>query len=148
MTVKPWTEARLRALKLHERAELYRKAVKLGDTPQGKALKQMIEDVGLPYSEDAALTDADPITLKMIDVIYSREGKEAARHWHALGQPPMAGIDPLLQAALGSDYGPHNRGTIKAGEITGALMRSLGFKKGPERPLPDNCVAKTAATWV
>jgi hypothetical protein len=62
--------------------------------------------------------------------------------------PAMAGIDPLLQIALGSDFGPHNRGTIKAGEITGALMRSLGFQKGPEKELPPHCVAKTAATWL
>ncbi len=145
---KAWTLDELKAMSVHQRADLYKNACRLGHTPDGAALKKAIEEVGLPFSEDAALTGDDPITLRMIEVIYSKAGRAEALKWHADGWPALAGIDPLLQEALGSDYGPRNRGTIKAGEITGALMRSLGYKKGPERDLPDNCVAKTAATWL
>lgn len=145
---KAWTLEELQAMSVHQRADLYKNACRLGHTAEGAALGTQIEEVGLPYSEDAALKGDDPITLKMIAVIYSERGRAAALKWHRDGWPAMAGIDPLLQEALGSDYGPHNRGTIKAGEITGALMRSLGFKKGREGGLPEHCIAKTAATWV
>ena len=143
-----WTHERLAAISVHERARLYANACRLGHTANGAALKLRIEEAGLPYSEDAALKGDDPITLKMIEITYSPEGRAAALKAHAEGLPAMAGIDPLLQVALGSDYGPHNRGTIKAGEITGALMRSLGYRKGPEKEIPGHCVAKTAATWI
>lgn len=145
---KAWTLDELKAMSVHQRADLYKNACRLAHTPDGAALKTQIEEAGVPYSEDSALKGDDPITLKMIALIYSKEGRAAALKWHTDGWPAMAGIDPLLQESLGSDYGPHNRGTIKAGEITGALMRSLGYKKGPERDLPEHCVAKTAATWV
>jgi len=145
---KAWTLNELKAMPVHQRAELYKNACRLGHTPGGAGLKKLIEEAGLPFSEEAALTGDDPITLKMIEVIYSDVGRAAALKWHADGWPAMAGIDPLLQEAFGVDYGPHNRGTIKAGEITGALMRSLGYQKGAERELPEHCVAKTAATWL
>ena len=145
---KTCTHEVLAALSVHDRAELYANACRLGHTAESAALKQRIEDAGLPYSEDAALKGDDPITRKMTDIIYSPEGRAAALKGQSEGLPAMAGIDPLLQIALGSDYGPHNRGTIKAGEIMGALMRSLGFRKGPEKELPPHCVAKTAATWL
>ena len=143
-----WTHEKLAALSVHDRAKLYSNACRLGHTAESAALKQRIEDAGLPYSENAALRGDDPITRKMTDIIYSPEGRAAALKSQSEGLPAMAGIDPLLQIALGSDYGPHNRGTIKAGEIMGALMRSLGFRKGPEKELPSHCVAKTAATWL
>lgn len=145
---KKWTLEELKALSVHDRANLYKAACRLGQTEDGAALKKRLEESGLPYSDDAALKGDDPITKKMVEVIYSPEGRAAAMKAHQEGWPPMAGIDPLLQEALASDYGAHNSGTNRAGEITGALMRSLGFKKGPERPLPDHCVAKTAATWL
>lgn len=145
---KTWTLEELRAMSVHMRADLYGNACRLAHTPDGAALKALIEDIGLPYSEDAALKGDDPITLRIIEIVYSKAGREAALKWHNDGWPAMAGIDPLLQADLKQDYGIHNRGTIKAGEITGALMRSLGFSKGPEEQLPKHCIAQTAATWV
>jgi hypothetical protein len=119
----------------------------LGHTPQGAELKKLLETAGLPFSEEGCLTMDDPITIKMHDVIYSKEGREAAVAATKIGLPAMAGIDPLLQVALASDYGPHNMGTQTAGGIVGELMRSLGYRKAGEKPLPSNCVAKTAATW-
>jgi len=145
---KKWTTEELAAMSVHQRAELYKNAARLGHTPEGAELKSQIEAEGLPYSDDAALKGDDPITLRMIKVAYSLEGREAAIAATKAGEAAMAGVDPLLQAALGVDYGPHNFGTNRAGEIVGALMRSLGYKKGPDKDLPQHCVAKTAATWV
>jgi hypothetical protein len=58
----------------------------------------------------------------------------------------MSGIDPMLQVALGSDYGAHNMGTATAGSLVGQLMQSLGYKAG-QKAMPPHCIAKTAATW-
>jgi hypothetical protein len=145
---KKWTLEELKGMSVHQRAELYKNAARLGHTPEGAELKAQIEAAGLPYSDDVALKGDDPITLAMIKVVYSPEGREAAVSSTKAGEAAMAGVDPLLQVALGVDYGPHNFGTNRAGEIVGALMRSLGYKKGPDKDLPSHCVAKTAATWV
>jgi hypothetical protein len=83
----------------------------------------------------------------MREVIYSNGGRAAALAATKAGLPAMAGIDPMLQEALGSDYGPHNMGTHTAGGIVGELMQSLGYKNVGQKPLPDHCVAKTAAVW-
>lgn len=145
---KTWTKEELAAMSVHQRAELYKNASRFAHTAEGAALKKQIEAEGLPYSDDAALKGDDPITLVIIKVVYSPEGREAAIAATKAGEAAMAGVDPLLQAALGVDYGAHNHGTNRAGEIVGALMRSLGYKKGPDKDLPPHCVAKTAATWV
>lgn len=142
-----WTPQKLAAMSVHERAELYRNACRLGHTPQGAALKIMLEEAGLPFSEDRCLSANDPIYLKMHELIESPEGRAAAVAAVKVGLPAMAGVDPLLQVLLGSDYGPHNMGTQTAGSMVGEVMRSLGYKKTGEASLPRNCVAKTAATW-
>jgi hypothetical protein len=144
---KVWTLDDLKNKSVHERADIYRNACRLGHTAEGAALKRLLEGAGLPFSEDGCLTMDDPITIKMYEVINSREGRAAALAAVANGQPALAGIDPMLQVALGSDYGPHNMGTQTAGGLLGELMQSLGYKKTGQKPLPPHCVAKTAATW-
>ena len=37
------------------------------------------------------------------------------------GLPALAGVDPLIAAALGERYHPHNGGTVNADHITAAL---------------------------
>lgn len=144
---KNWTMENLKAMSVHDRANLYKSACRLGHTPDGAALKKLLEEAGLPFSDSACLKMDDPITMRMHEIIYSLPGREAAISAVKLGLPAMAGIDPMLQASLGSDYGPHNMGTATAGSIVGELMSMLGYKKTGEKPLPPHCVAKTAATW-
>ena len=64
-----WTHEKLAALSVHDRAKLYSNACRLGHTAEGADLKQRIEDVGLPYSEDAALKG----DVKASVVIFSME---------------------------------------------------------------------------
>ncbi|WP_372782898.1 hypothetical protein [Phenylobacterium sp.] len=142
-----WNLERLRAMPVHDRAGLYRNACRLAHTPQGAALKKLLEAAGLPFSEAAALTLDDPISVRMHEVINSPEGRAAAIEATKAGLPAMAGIDPLLQVALGVDYGSHNQGTNTAGWLVGQLMQTLGYRKDGEKPLPAHCVAKTAAMW-
>lgn len=60
--------------------------------------------------------------------------------------PALAGIDPLVAAALGERYHPHNGGTINAGYIPAALMRHLGYVENGSGPFP-NGVAQTGMRW-
>ncbi len=143
-----WTSKRLKAMPLHERAELYRNACRLGHTPEGAALKTLIEEAGLPYSEEKCLTNDDPITIKMHQAINSKEGRLSAITATKAGLPAMAGIDPMLQVALGPDYGPHKMGTATAGGLVAELMHSLGYKNAGQRILPAHCAAGTAEFWI
>ena len=144
---KIWTLEELKARSPHDRAELYKNASRLAHTPEGAALKELLIESGLPFSEDACLKTDDPITIKMHEVIFSKEGRAAAIESTKVGDSAMAGVDPLLQSALGVDYGAHNMGTATAGGIVAELMKSLGYKKVGQKPLPSHCIAKTGATW-
>ena len=92
-----WTAERIRALPLRLRAELYRNACGKGDTPEGAALKTLIEQAGLPYSEDKCLTNDDPITVKMHQLINSKEGQLSAITATKAGLPAMRGLTPCCK---------------------------------------------------
>ena len=89
----------------------------------------------------------DPCYREMEEIVWSAEGKAAAVQAVEKGQPAMAGIDPLLQKAMGNRYGREAQGTMNAGSIVAELMRYLGYQKEREAELPPGCVARTAATW-
>jgi hypothetical protein len=141
-------ENKLRSMSVHERHQLWINA-KNKDSDEARSIVQMIENIGLPYSDDRNLRHSDPIFLKMVEVIYSKEGKAAGVEATTQGLPAMAGIDPLLLAALGVDYGAHNEATVNAGTIVASMMTTLGFKKsGKKGKLPSICIAKTAEIYV
>jgi hypothetical protein len=98
---------------------------------------------------EACITLDSPIYAKMDEIVSSPEGQAAAVAAAEAGLPAMAGIDPMLSAALGADYGKHNMSTATAGDLVARLMRSLGYKKVPgKEPRMPNCVAKTGQLWV
>lgn len=142
-----WTIDRLESLSVHDRATLYKNASRLADTPDGAALRQLLEEAGLPFSEEGMLSSNDPIVLKMRDVIFSPEGRAGAVAATKAGRPALEGVEPLLQEALGVDYGPHNWGTVIAGSMIGELMQTLGYRKNGRKTLAPFCKAKTAAMW-
>lgn len=144
---KPYTLEDLQKMPTHERAQLYKNAGRLAHTPEGAALKELIEKAGLPFSDSKALTLDDPITIKMWEIINSEEGKRLALDGTKQGLPALALIDPLLQAALGVDYGAHNMSPNRAGILVGDLMISKGFKQAGDKKMPPGSVAKTAAMW-
>jgi hypothetical protein len=144
---KQWTIEDLGALSVHDRATLFRNASRLAHTPEGSALKALLLEAGLPFSEEGMLSSDDPICLKMHDIIFSPEARDSAVAATKAGLPAMAGVDPLLQIALGVDYGPHNWGTVIAGSMVGEVMQSLGYRNLRQGKLPAGCVAKTAAMW-
>ena len=145
---KTWTLAELRLMPVNDRAALYRNACRLGDRPGAAALKALIEEAGLPFSESACLTNDDPLTLKMHEIIHSVAGREAAILAAKAGLPALAGVDPLIARALGADYGPHNFATNTAGSLVGELMSSLGYRKAAPMALPPGCVARSGLAWL
>lgn len=142
-----WTKEKIAALPAAKRAILYANARALGTT-DGEALATLIADTGLPFSEGGALTENDPIYIKMHQIVFSDEGRKAAIGAADLGLPPLAGVDPLINATLKNDYGNHNMGPANAGYAVAALMRHLGYKEaGKSAALPPGCVARTGMLW-
>lgn len=56
----------------------------------------------------------------------------------------MAGVDPMLSAALGSQYGGHDT-TSWAGTLVAEVMAEAGYIQTRKKPMPEGSVAKTAA---
>ncbi len=141
-----WTDDKLKALSSAARASLRANAAK-SKAPGAAALVLQIDALGLPLSTGALSLD-DPLYIEMEGLIWSKEFKEAAMVAAAEGKPAMAGVDPLLQKAMGLRYHAHNQGTNNAGFIVAAMMRNAGYHQQGRGDLPDGCIAKTAIMWV
>lgn len=141
-----WTIEKLTALTVQKRHNVWKNA-RTRSEPDAIELVHVIEELGLPYSDSAALTMDDPVTIKMWEIINSDIGKAACIKATADGLPAIAGVDSLLNDALGIDYRGENMATVTAGSLVGELMRSLGYVRGNQRPLPSGSIAKTGAFW-
>ena len=138
-----WTLDRLRALPLNKREALFDNA-RAKDTPEARAIIALLVDNDLLVREGGGLPREHPTIQEMEEVIRSDEGRAEAKRAADGGLPAMAGIDPLLQAALGSAYGEHDT-TSWAGTLTAEIMAEAGYVQTRKAPLPPDCVAKTAA---
>lgn len=145
--MKTWTLEEIAKLPQERRAAMYDNALRVGG-PEGTALAKLIEDSGLTYRNPTCPSDNDPIMRRIEEVVFSDEGRKAAITATDQGLPAMAGIDPLLQQALGKNYGKHNLTTATAGDRVANLMREMGFREAGSRSLPNGCVAKTAMLFV
>jgi hypothetical protein len=138
-----WTLEKLRALPINKREALFDNA-RAVDTPEARTIISLLVDNDLLAREGEGLPREHPIIQQMEEVIRSDEGRAQAKQAAELGRPAMAGIDPLLQAALGSAYGQHDT-TSWAGTLTAEIMAEAGYVQTRKAPLPSDCVAKTAA---
>ena len=127
------------------RAVLYQNAVERRDIG-GQAIIDLIDKSGLPLSS-GGMRITDPAYLTMQDVTWSTEGRAAAVEATDKGLPALAGVEPLIVAALGERYHPHDGGTVNAGYIVAELMRHLGYVLDREGKMPEGSVAKTAMRW-
>ena len=145
--VEAWTTERIRALAPESRAKLYTNARSIG-TPEGDAVAKLIEDAGLPFSEEACVGLDDPVVVKMGEIIFSADGRAAAVKATSEDLPALAGVDPLIAEALGVDYGKHNMTTHTAGALVADLMRHMGYVElGRSAKTPPGCVAKSGQVW-
>jgi hypothetical protein len=138
-----WTLEKLRNLSLKQREALFDNA-REKDTPEAREIISLMVDNDLLVREGGGLPREHPIIQHMEEVIRSDQGRAAARQAAEQGLPAMAGIDPLLQAALGAAYGHHDT-TSWAGTLTAEIMAEAGYVQTRKAPLPPACVAKTAA---
>jgi hypothetical protein len=56
------------------------------------------------------MSEDHPLYREMQDIVWSAEGKTAAVGAVEAGFPAMAGVDPLLQKAMGERYGREYQG--------------------------------------
>lgn len=138
-----WTLEKLRSLTLKQREALFDNA-RSKDTPEAREVIALMVDNDLLVREGGGLPREHPTIQRMEDVIRSDEGRANAKAAADQGLPAMAGVDPLLQTALGADYGQHDT-TSWAGTLTAEIMAEAGYVQTRKAPLPPNCVAKTAA---
>jgi hypothetical protein len=102
-----WTLEKLQLLTLKQREALFDNA-RSKDTPEAREVIAMLVDNDLLVREGGGLP-RDHRTIQLMEhVIRSDAGRTAAKGAAEQGLPAMAGIDPLLQAALGGDYGQHD----------------------------------------
>jgi hypothetical protein len=141
------TPEKLGAMSVAERHQLWRNA-RVSNHPDAKKLLEMLEQSGLPYADNKVVGLTDPVALKMYDIINSEEARVAMIQATEAGWPALAGVDPMLNHALGVDYGKHNMTTNTAGEFVTERMRALGYTKGNQRPMPPGCVARSAVMFV
>lgn len=127
-----------------ERRTLYNNALKLG-TGEAKLVVKLIADNRLLASSGGGLPHEDPVILEIEAIIASDQGRAKAKEAADTGLPALAGVDPLLQAGLGEDYGTFDT-TNWAGSFVAIEMESMGYvQTGKKKKMPEGCVAKTAA---
>jgi len=143
-----YTITQLRAMTPSERHTLYKNARRIGGA-KAEAVIALLEEAGLPYSEDSCVSLDDPIVLKMHEVVNSEQGLAAMLDAFSKGLPPLAGVDPLIASTLGVDYGKHNMTTNTAGALVVERMSAMGFRKieGQTKALPRGCVARSGVLF-
>jgi hypothetical protein len=144
MAIKLPTHDQIRAMTSQERAVLYQNA-KARLAEGGQQIIDFIDREALPLS-DGEMLSSDPDYAEMEHIIWGKEGRAAVLSAVEKGLPALAGVDPLIRAALGDRYHPHNGGTINAGVITAALMRHLGYVEAGPGAFTDG-VAKSGMKW-
>jgi hypothetical protein len=142
-----WSFETLQAKSAEERFTVWENARRIG-SPEALELARFIEASGLEYAPTGGISMTDPRVLEMDEIITSQEGRVACLSAVEQGSPALAGVEPLIRERMGSRYGGFSQMTNTAGTLVGLLMYSLGYEKGPSRPMPAGSVAKTAATWV
>lgn len=123
-----YTPEKIRGMTVHDRHQLWKNARKRNDD-EARELAKLIEECGLPYTENTALTMDDPITLKIFEIVNSEESKVAMIEATERGLPAIDGIDDRLSEELGVDYGAHNMSTNTAGRLVAERMQRLGYRK-------------------
>jgi hypothetical protein len=140
---KTYTLEELRSWTPEKLHQLYTNAAKHSG---GKYIIDLIDQNGLPLSSGGLSFD-DPIYRKIIEIIWSNEGKALAIEATKQGIPALCGVDILLRQELGDRYGKHDLGTASAGDVVAKMMRHLGYREIGEGKCPPGCTAKTGLRW-
>ncbi|HUG61456.1 MAG TPA: hypothetical protein VMP03_06405 [Methylomirabilota bacterium] len=146
-TTKMISGEQIRGMTCQDRHELYKNARRIGGDLAQKVL-DLLEEVGLPYADSTCVGLDDPLSVRIAELINSSEGVAAMLSAQTAGAPPLSGVDAMIAADLGVDYGPHNMTTNAAGAIVVERMRRMGYRKRARTgKLPPGSVAKSAALF-
>ena len=145
-----WDIAKLKAKSIQERHQLWLNARAKSETSEeARTLVQFIESSGLDYAKNkmkpVSLDDA--VGVRMKQIIGSEVGIKAMMEATHRGSPALAGVDPLLQAELGSQYSRHNEATVQAGYLVKGFMVGQGYEEVGPASMPQNCIAKTGLVF-
>ena len=140
------TRSWLRARSQNERYAVWKRARAL-HSAEGNHLARAIELLGLPYAEPEPLADADPMMIRMRELIAEPRARAAAVEATLDGLPAMAGIDVLMHEEIGEDYRRNEAAVPAAQKLTFELMSRLGYVEAGHKDLPARCVARTGVFW-
>jgi hypothetical protein len=143
---KPWTKERLEALTHKQLYTLYENALRSTD-PAGAEVLSVIEQHKMMERLGGGYRRTHRLIVDMEAICRSPEGVAAALEAARNGEAPMAGLDPLLKAKLGAEYGQRDS-TTWAGGFVAEEVEAEGWKRKGRKALPSFCVAKTAAFFV
>ncbi len=136
----------LRERSQNERFAVWKRAKSL-HSAEGNHLARAIERLGLPYAEPEPLGAADPMMIRMRELMAEPAARAAAVEATLDGLPAMAGIDVLLHEALGEEYRRNEAAVPAAQLLTAELMGGLGYVDAGRKDLPARCVARTGVFW-
>ena len=142
----PWTLERLKELSTVKLESLFRNALANPGTDADEVVELVLANDMLPRV-GGGLKRSHPYIQKIESICRSDAGNAAAVAAAETGEAPMAGVDPLLEEALGAPYGNYDT-TGWAGSFVAEEMEALGWRRQGRKNLPPTCVAKTAALFV
>ena len=143
---KSWTKERLDALTHKQLYTLYENAL-ASDDPQASEVLSIIEQHKMMERLGGGYRRSHRLIVDMENICRSSEGVAAALEAARSGEAPMAGVDPILKAKLGAEYGQRDS-TTWAGGFVAEEIEAEGWIRAGRKSLPVYCVAKTAAFFI
>lgn len=144
--MKPWTRERLEGLDHKDLSTFYERALTI-DSDEARDLVELVQQHGLLRRLGGGYDRGHRVIHTIETVCRSPEGRAAARAVAEAGEAPMAGVDPLLVAALGDEYG-HRDTTSWAGTFVAEEIEADGWRRNGRKALPVGSVARTAAFFI
>ncbi len=142
---KPWTKERLEKLTTHELQTLYGHA-RDKDSPEAGEIIELIFQHRLLDSIGGGLPRHHSTIQVIEQICRSPEGVRAGILATQGGEAAIADVGPILRQNV-REYGFADT-TSWAGTFVAEEMEAAGLIRKGRRPLPDNCVARTAAFFV
>jgi hypothetical protein len=138
-----WTKEKIEALSPQRREALFDNA-RTKATPEAQRIIDIMVEHDLLVRAGGGLPRDHPTIQTIEEIIRSDVGRKAGKDASDQGLPAMAGVDHMLSAALGSKYGPNDT-TSWSGTLMAEVMAEAGYVQTRKKPMPERCVAKTAA---
>ncbi len=119
-----WTKEKLEALTHKQTNTLYENAITNG-SEEAEEILDLIARYGLLERLGGGHERTQRVVQAIEKLVRSDEGIRAAVQAAEDGEAPMAGVDPLLQEAVGPEYG-HRDTTVWAGWAVKEEMEAVG----------------------